>query len=527
MAGGASRAAARQIAKVITAEQLAAYKRIVFPSAGYDVLWDREVLRFIGVTPQQRQQFAELAAERQRQSNRRTQQCIDRFLAVLGAEQKRTLRETFDRHAETGGVGYGFGDVRVPASEPEWANLRLPPGYERLTLGSVRRRLDLTTAQEKQLGAISRDFQQRTLDHVNETFGLTPEQWSLRGPGLSHKFEGVVREAQRQVAGLLTPKQAAALKEINFHSAVPATILNFSVQVVVGLGRPKGPAESELPTTCSRTTFGPAEPGQKSLGVLTSADPKSPRKSSTGPRVRQPLRTAGPGDAGETTGEAAPATQIGEATSDAGTSVLRGGSHTGRGCRHASRNPRGEGGSLYLGRKRRCTLVRFFLAARVFRACRPRNSQRVAAFFRARKEAVPDCGRVSGGNEQDLPRGRRAVLEAPLGERNAKSAEMRTRKTNEKSQGPQKAAASKSRKRCRPDRSRSYKKLVFPSVAYGLLFTYGSFEGPVLAGVTNVLGRASDARMLKAIAATQQQAEQLENLREAGPTMARTPPGVH
>ena len=160
------------------------------PSAGYDVLWDREVLRFIGVTPQQRQQFAELAAERQRQSNRRTQQCIDRFLAVLSAEQKQTLRETFDRHAETGGVGYGFGDVRVPASEPEWANLRLPPGYERLTLGSVRRRLDLTTAQEKQLGAISRDFQQRTLDHVDETFGLTPEQWSLRGPGLSQNFRG-------------------------------------------------------------------------------------------------------------------------------------------------------------------------------------------------------------------------------------------------------------------------------------------------------------------------------------------------
>ena len=111
-------------------------------------------------------------------------------------------------------------------------------------------------------------------------------------------------------------------------------------------------------------------------------------------------------------------------------------------------------------------------------------------------------------------------------ERNAKSAEI-TRKTNEKLQGPQKAARKQVEETLSARQIEAYKKLVFPSVAYGLLFTYGSFEGPVLAGVTKRAGPSLDARMLKAIAATQQQAEQLENSRQAGPTMARTPPGVH
>ena len=61
-----------------------------------------------------------------------------------------------------------------------------------------------------------------------------------------------------------------------------------------------------------------------------------------------------------------------------------------------------------------------------------------------------------------------------------------------------------------------YKKLVFPSAAYGLLLTYyESFEDPMLAGVTRRVGPSLDARMLKTIAATQQQAEQLEKLRAA------------
>ena len=391
----------------------------------------------------------------------------------------------------------GSATCRLPASEPEWASLRLPPGYEWLALDSVRRQLELTTVQEEQVAAVSRKFQQRTLDHVDETFGLTPEQRSLRWPELSQQFEGIIREAQRQMAGLLTPKQAAALKEINFHSAVPAALFNSSVQAVVGVSADQKARLKRIADELQRDNVSARRSvAEKSLGVLTSVQIQRVREELDW-RVWSLTRSAPPvpGDTEVMTGGAAPAIATAPATVATATSPENAATYIG-----------------YVGGGPGATPPDYLTMLPVYGQLR---DQAIRKQLRLSAEQEKKLRGISAKYEAErnkiLREAEEPYSKLRWSERNAKSGEI-TRKVNERLQGPQKAARKQIEETLSARQIEAYKELVFPSAAYGLLFTYGSFEGPVLAGATRCAGPSLDARMLKTIAATHQQAEQLEKL---------------
>ena len=87
----------RQIEAVLTTGQIETYKKLAFPASAHTALFDPEILKVIGATPRQRQRLRQLDTEHTRRSVKREQECIDRLLAVLTADQKQKLRAAIER----------------------------------------------------------------------------------------------------------------------------------------------------------------------------------------------------------------------------------------------------------------------------------------------------------------------------------------------------------------------------------------------------------------------------------------------
>jgi polyhydroxyalkanoate synthesis regulator phasin len=101
--------------------------------------------------------------------------------------------------------------------------------------------LGWSAAQEKQLRGISGEYVKMIedcSDYMAEAGKLTPEERQRHTPEFMRKNaeeQGKENKVRQQIADLLTPKQAAALREIDFRTAVPTALWHRGVQETVGI----------------------------------------------------------------------------------------------------------------------------------------------------------------------------------------------------------------------------------------------------------------------------------------------------
>ena len=310
---------AKAVEKIITAQQLDAYKKLAFPSAANYLLTDAAVLKPIAATPKQRERLKQLDTEFTREYQRWEQQSVDRLLAVLSPEQKAKLRAAIERRehqmtelpagalpagavvqepAESqGGVLHVFISTYAysSSSSPDGGEtfgpyLRLPTPYEGLADGAVRKQLGWSTVQEKRLRGISGKYTKLIEDFSDEMAEaskrkLTPEERQRHLPEFLRKNqEEQDKEGNicRQIADLLTPKQAAALKEIDFRAAVPIALWHRGVQRTVGMTEDQ---KARLNRIANQLREDQALAGratdEKSLALLTPAQSGSSARSWT------------------------------------------------------------------------------------------------------------------------------------------------------------------------------------------------------------------------------------------------------
>ena len=85
------------------------------------------------------------------------------------------------------------------------------PAYGELTLGAIRKELGFSAGAGEALARDYSQLRQGDWRTAGKTQGPTPEQWKR-----------VRSDFQRQVAGVLTPQQVAALKEIRLRNVIPS-----------------------------------------------------------------------------------------------------------------------------------------------------------------------------------------------------------------------------------------------------------------------------------------------------------------
>ena len=133
--------------------------------------------------------------------------------------------------------------------------------------------MGLSEAQETRLQAIATQFAKAVTNFEDEEWELnklTPEEQARRNAEIMPVYREEDDTATRQIAALLTPKQAAALPEIGFRNAVVNALSDSRVQKAVGAtadqkARLKRLADEEN----ERAKRGPADDDRKALAVLT------------------------------------------------------------------------------------------------------------------------------------------------------------------------------------------------------------------------------------------------------------------
>ena len=146
-------------------------------------------------------------------------------------------------------------------------SLYLPPPYDGLDKPSTRKQLGLSEAQETRLQAIATKFAKAAAelqDELWELNKLTPEEQARRNSEIMPVYREEQDTATRQIAALLTPKQAAALPEIDFRDAVIDALSNPRVQKDRRYHRgPEKPGRSGWPTRIMNAKTRPGRRGSK------------------------------------------------------------------------------------------------------------------------------------------------------------------------------------------------------------------------------------------------------------------------
>jgi beta-lactamase regulating signal transducer with metallopeptidase domain len=228
------KAVTKQVEEVLTRGQLKAYWDRMFPEAAYDMLFDPATLKLIAITPAQNKQLRQIGGQAAEHADRQRKEWTDKALAVLDSQQQAKLRAAIQRNE------YFISEGRSPrfvgeatGGDRPW--LMLPPAYDDLDQGQAREQRGIDAAQEKRLQAISTNYSREKFRLMDESYGLAPSERERRWPEIKRKFDEADNKAGLEIAAVLTPRQLAALKEIESRRAVDGAISLPEVQKTLGL----------------------------------------------------------------------------------------------------------------------------------------------------------------------------------------------------------------------------------------------------------------------------------------------------
>ncbi len=242
-----------QVRPLLTQQQMANYEDLVFTAVAYEVMQRdyREVIKAIGATRGQEEQLARIDEELRRQAQEIDQELGRECIAVLSDQQQETLRAEVARERHSAEPATGGGATVVTVAEPSAttgitlrpaaveslgdAGLVLPV-YGELAQAAVRQKLGLTRSQEKQLRAVSAEYQ-ATLQKVNK-FLQAAAQEDTQEPG---RFQRKVAQCDRaraeaadvargQIEAMLGPQQMTSLREMAFRFGAARALLSPVIQ---------------------------------------------------------------------------------------------------------------------------------------------------------------------------------------------------------------------------------------------------------------------------------------------------------
>jgi len=221
----------KKIEKVLTAEQVAAYKHDMMGSDACR-LWDLQQHDVVpaGLSPQQGEQIKRLEDDAARAAAQDIVEKSRQLLAVLSAEQRRKLMASFP--AVDLAVPFAFVPARNESAtsyDVDWARPPLLLAMDsrgarlgvamNLTEDTVRKELHLTAQQQESVLAIAKEFQAdaqhafKIYPATNKALDkLSAEEQKAKRAECERKLKEIASDAIRQIEAVLGPQHWAALK---------------------------------------------------------------------------------------------------------------------------------------------------------------------------------------------------------------------------------------------------------------------------------------------------------------------------
>ena len=250
-------AARKQIEEILTPAQVAACKRRFLAEMMPRFRLDEEEPKTLGLTAGQKAKFAELRAELDRRLHELKQDSGAQCFAMFKPEQQTKLREAVEKEERAAE------EMPKEWTHPICGGWWFSPGYKRaypvvlpvymdLREATVRKELGLTPDQEKDLRAISATFVariQEEIDHQRQYAPRPADAANEYSKQVDRKQMEMIKDIRRKVETLLTPKQLAAIKEINYRTKIlwtwfvqkpcPVAILWLSPELIKEIGPTK------------------------------------------------------------------------------------------------------------------------------------------------------------------------------------------------------------------------------------------------------------------------------------------------
>ena len=246
----------KQIEKILTGQQLDAYKQHALAERVYQLMtMSPDAFNSVGVTPEQLAKLRRLAAEINRQSGERSRQQHEALVAVLSAGQREKLHaeveRVYRRRYEPADQGAGTsyfgsatlsvgavtfddtiqGGAATPATRADAADATLYlPIYDWLGQPAVRKQLGFSAAQQKQLAEIEKKY---ATDNAN----LVEKAGKIQQADFVKLYQALPKDVAGRIEALLTRPQWAALKEIMFRETASDVLTDSFVQEKIGLSR--------------------------------------------------------------------------------------------------------------------------------------------------------------------------------------------------------------------------------------------------------------------------------------------------
>ncbi|MEX2114643.1 MAG: hypothetical protein WD845_15730 [Pirellulales bacterium] len=211
---------ARQIEAVLKPQQLQTLREFLFPTYIVGLLYDAETRREIGFTADQADRFRRVANERLSRFQAIDLERAEKVWNMLTPEQQGALPEMVKHQGPTSAALSIAWDLGFDIDS-------YVPGYPMLAEAPVRKRVGLSSEQEKRMQAVTSDSAARKERAWNDRFA---------GKAQSDRVTAELEaKEQQQVEAMLTPRQLAMLNEIDFRR-----------RVVLALGYPEKRAKVGL-----------------------------------------------------------------------------------------------------------------------------------------------------------------------------------------------------------------------------------------------------------------------------------------
>lgn len=236
----------RLVAELLTPEQEKLGTKLVLNAMVPWVLAaPRSRLELYGFTPEQLDKLGQLAGELNRKTAGMEYRAADRFVALLSDRQRAKLRKEIAglEKCVDGWAGWGNGRClhvagqtvflyNLGASEED--PMKRFPAYNQLSRRMVREELGFTSTQEKQLAKIVPTDSSNGIKIPYRVLDSGDDPASGAKKEISRSKE-VWEEMRRQLSHLLTPEQAARLKECTFRHEAFSRMGNFYTAEQLGL----------------------------------------------------------------------------------------------------------------------------------------------------------------------------------------------------------------------------------------------------------------------------------------------------
>ena len=196
----------RQIEAILTPQQLKTINDNTFPEQVVGLLYDAKVRQEIHFTPDQEAQFRQVAKERLARFQEMSLNQAEKLWGMLTSEQQTAFREVVKHQGPTSAA------LSI-AWELGFSSDNAVAGYPMLAETPVRKRLGLSTEQEKQLDAIVAEAAPRERARERQMLGEAPPESDLDRALWEEK-------AKKRVEAILAPEQLATLNEIDFRRRV-------------------------------------------------------------------------------------------------------------------------------------------------------------------------------------------------------------------------------------------------------------------------------------------------------------------